>query len=164
MFHLKIATKDDKDISIKFIMEARKILFPMLDHSTLPKDLANFEQSYIESDNGCWINYYDEDKLIATIAFVEFDFRFKDLDLDVNKRTVEVLKLYVDPLYRRQGIATLLFNELKKIAKERSIQILYLHTHDFLTGAQKLWEKCGFKVIKKDDSNWATVHMVLELA
>lgn len=163
MFHLKIATKDDASISINFIMQARKILFPTIDHSVLPYDLANFNQCYIESENGCWINYYDDNKLIATIAFVEFDFRFKYLGLDPNKRTVEVLKLYVDPSYRRQGIASLLFSELKKIAQKRGIQILYLHTHDFLIGAQKLWEKCGFKVIKKDDSIWATVHMLQEI-
>ena len=86
------------------------------------------------------------------------------LQLDPNKRTVEVVKLFVEPTQRRAGIATRLFATIKAKALEEGIDQLYLHTHPFLPGAISFWERLGFSLLHIDDDPvWHTTHMKLSL-
>lgn len=88
-----------------------------------------------------------------------YDWRFCNLDL-AHDRVSEVVKLYVDPVYRRSGVASCLFDRLKQSAETKGIGSLYLHTHPFLTGARDFWEKQGFVLLKEDrDSPFQTIHM-----
>ena len=101
----------------------------------------------------------NEGKTIATIGYVPYDHRFPLLNYK-GKKTVEVVRLYVLPAYRRCGLAAKLFEALKQRAVKEGVELLYLHTHPILPGALGFWDKRGFRVVDvEDDEVWQTTHM-----
>lgn len=110
------------------MLYTRQLLFPEIYHGQVPKDLQNFEQYYVHDPLGCFITVKDQNRIIGTIAYRAYDHRF---DLNLPSNTVEVVKLFVLPEYRRKGIATQLCNMLFSHAQKNEITILYLHTHPF---------------------------------
>lgn len=147
---------------LPYVMEFRRQLYPLLDPLIVPKDLVNFEQNYLHSLTGAFLQARTaEGKLIGVIGMMPFDYRFPHLDID-EKTTVEVARLFVNPEYRRTGIATQLFRELVKTARQKNIKRLYLHTHPFLQGAYDYWLKQGFKLLKSCyEGTYPTLHMEL---
>jgi GNAT superfamily N-acetyltransferase len=154
--------EEDIDIVLPYVIEFRKQLFPMLDTDKIPKDLLAFSAVYLESEAGAFLQAKDHHgNLIGVVGMSAYDYRFPHLDID-RRKTVEVARLFVDPIYRRSGLGTALFKGLVAVAKEKSIERLYLHTHPFLTGAYEFWGKQGF--LLKDycnESNFPTIHMEL---
>lgn len=74
--------------------------------------------------------------------------------------TVEVVRLYVLPQYRRECLGGKLFEEMRARAQEQGVRRLYLHTHPFLPGAVEFWETRGFGVVRVEkDDVWKTTHM-----
>jgi ribosomal protein S18 acetylase RimI-like enzyme len=142
---------------IKFSLETRQLLFPELYQSNIPKDIENFEQYYIDHPLGCFIVVKDQAKIIGTIAYRAYDGRF---DVDVAQGAVEIVKLFVLPEYRRQGIATQLCQLLFEHAKQQGIETLYLHTHPFLPAAEQFWMLQGFDVIKRE---WLTTYDIIHM-
>lgn len=49
------------------------------------------------------------------------------------------------PDYRRQGIATKLFNRIEEIAKENNCELIYFTSEVERTGAHKFYETMGYK-------------------
>lgn len=147
---------------LPYVMEFRRQLYPLLDPLIVPKDLVNFEQNYLHAPTGAFLQARTADnKLIGVIGMMPFDYRFPHLDID-EKTTVEVARLFVNPEYRRTGIATRLFQELLKTAQQKNIKRLYLHTHPFLQGAYDYWLKQGFKLLKSCyEGTYPTLHMEL---
>lgn len=147
---------------LPYVMEFRRQLYPLLDPLIVPKDLVNFEQNYLHSPTGAFLQARTTDgKLIGVIGMMPFDYRFPHLDID-EQTTVEVARLFVNPEYRRTGIATQLFKELVKTAQQKNINRLYLHTHPFLQGAYDYWLKQGFKLLKSCyEGTYPTLHMEL---
>ncbi|MFU8926089.1 GNAT family N-acetyltransferase [Acinetobacter puyangensis] len=165
-FDVKILSDDDFEEFpeiINCVMASRQQLFPMLDHRQLPEDLLYFDDTFISTKSGCFIRIRSQKALVAVAGFKAYDFRFQHLNIQPNA-TVELVKLYVNPRYRRMGIAQYLVNELKTIARQRKINNLYLHTHPFLPGAQAFWLRQRFKLIHQDtDPIWRTLHMLYPL-
>jgi GNAT superfamily N-acetyltransferase len=60
------------------------------------------------------------------------------------KKPVEITRLYVDPEYRKLGLATQLVRQLKLHATENHADALYLHTNSFLSGGLDFLEYQGF--------------------
>ncbi|GLH31653.1 N-acetyltransferase [Pseudomonas sp. BR1R-5] len=150
--------RDAIDEVVAFVDSARRELFPMLAHSPLPKDLAHFEATYLDGD-GHFLEARDRGTLIAVIGYLPYDHRFHQLDYH-GKRVVEIVRLFVLPEYRRNGLAAALFQALREHAVEAGVECLYLHTHPFLAGAIRFWERQGFTVINvEDDPVWRTTHM-----
>lgn len=147
---------------LPYVMEFRRQLYPLLDPLIVPKDLVNFEQNYIHAPTGAFLQARTADNtLIGVIGMMPFDYRFPHLDID-EKTTVEVARLFVNPEYRRTGIATRLFQELLKTAQQKNIKRLYLHTHPFLQGAYDYWLKQEFKLLKSCyEGTYPTLHMEL---
>lgn len=162
---------NEQDINtvVAYVVAFRKKLYPKVDHNNLPKELVNFKQTYIINPLGIWFSVFLEDthELVGTISCHEYDYRYNNLFyLDRSTKTSEVGKLYIDPLIRRQGIATRLFNALKDQAKKQGIKCFYLHTHHHLPGAREFWLKTGFKIQKEmtlEDDGQDIIHMTLEL-
>ncbi|WP_341831749.1 GNAT family N-acetyltransferase [Sphingobacterium thalpophilum] len=154
--------EEDIDVVLPYVIEFRKQLFPMLDSNKLPKDLLAFSAVYLEAEAAEFLQAKDHrGNLIGVVGMSAYDYRFPHLDID-RRKTVEVARLFVDPSYRRSGLGTALFKSLVAVAKEKSIERLYLHTHPFLTGAYEFWGKQGFQL--KDycnESNFPTIHMEL---
>lgn len=78
---------------------------------------------------------------------------------------VEVLRLFVLPEYRRHGLAATLFEALRDHAVASGVHFMYLHTHPFLPGAIRFWEKQDFDIISVDEEDevWRTHHMQMML-
>ncbi|WP_122709398.1 GNAT family N-acetyltransferase [Pseudomonas viridiflava] len=145
--------------TIDFAMRARAEVFPMLDAAVLPADLAAFEQVYLNGDRGKFLTARHDGKIIAAVGYLPFDHRFPQLDY-VGRDTVEIVRLYVMPQFRGDGLASRLCEALWAHAEAGGIEVLYLHTHPFLPGAIRFWEKHGFSVTDiETDPVWNTTHM-----
>ncbi|MFC1397905.1 GNAT family N-acetyltransferase [Acinetobacter lactucae] len=157
MFYYQLVEKSDHDSAIEFALYTRQLLFPEIYHGQVPKDLQNFEQYYVQDPLGCFITVKDQNRMIGTIAYRAYDHRF---DLNLPSNTIEVVKLFVLPEYRRKGIATKLCDMLFSYAKNNGITRLYLHTHPFLPAAEEFWTLQGFDVIKREwIDTYDTIHM-----
>lgn len=149
---------------IAYVLQCRELLFPMLVASPLPADLVQFKQFYIEEKQGAFlVARTSEGELMGTIGMRAYDHRFKTLDYGQQK-VVEVTRLFVAPDYRKRGLGAALFSALRKEAKKRNVDSMYLHTHPFLLGAQQFWEKQGFGLLSETvESDFITLHMNLTL-
>jgi GNAT superfamily N-acetyltransferase len=76
-----------------------------------------------------------------------------------SEKTVEVVRLFVAPECRGQGLAQRLIDVMKVEADVDGVEVLYLHTQPFLTGAEALWRKMGWTLISRDTDSWESIHM-----
>ena len=145
---------------LDYVINFRNELFPKLDLQALPKDLEDFRAVYMESKTGAFLQARNgEGQLIGVIGMMPYDYRFSHLHMSLHT-TVEVARLFVDPNYRRTGLATRLFKKLQVIAREREIDRSYLHTHPFLAGAYEFWQKQGFGLLTFcSEKGFPTLHM-----
>ena len=142
-----------------FVLDARAHIFPMLDGSPLPPDLARFAAHYLAPAGGRFLLARAGERIVAAIGYLAYDHRFAQLDYR-QEHTVEVVRLFVDPDWRRGGLAGRLFQALKTLAREQGVERLYLHTHPFLPGAIEFWQRQGFVIVDvEDDPLWRTTHM-----
>lgn len=145
--------------TIDFVMAARAEIFPMLDASVVPADLADFEQVYLDAEDGRFLIACCEGEIIAAIGYLPYDHRFAQLNY-AGRRTVEIVRLFVSHEFRGAGLAGRLYEALKVQADASGVEVLYLHTHPFLPGAIRFWEKQGFVTVDvEDDPVWQTTHM-----
>ncbi|TBU82125.1 GNAT family N-acetyltransferase [Pseudomonas daroniae] len=158
---IHIARVQASDIAelVDFVMAARAEIFPMLDATVLPADLQYFEQVYLNGEDGCFWLARCDDEIVAAVGYLPYDHRFPQLDY-AGRRTVEIVRLFVAPQFRRFGLARALYARLHEHAADAGVQVLYLHTHPFLPGAIRFWEKQGFAVVDVEaDPLWQTTHM-----
>jgi len=150
------------DEVIAFVRKTREELFPMLEKDHLPADLLDFKAAYLDDEVGAFLTARDADqRIVGAIGMLRYDGRFPFLALP-QTGTVEIVRLYVEPTYRRLGLAARLFDTLTQLAAERAIQTCYLHTHPFLPGAVEFWKHCGFRVIaERKHGEFDTIHMFL---
>jgi ribosomal protein S18 acetylase RimI-like enzyme len=60
------------------------------------------------------------------------------------RHRAEVCKVMVLPTHRRRGIAARLMGELERLARERSIRLLFLDTSEGPGGARSFYETLGY--------------------
>jgi GNAT superfamily N-acetyltransferase len=130
------------DEYITFINDARSQMFP-------GRSLAPDNASLL-GDGSCFFEARDGKELVAAIGFVPYNHRFPQFKYH-DVRTVEVVRLYVEPRYRRCGLATALFEALYAKAKEQGVGRFYMHTHPFLPGAIGFWQKHGFEIVEEEE-------------
>ncbi|CAI9429754.1 Acetyltransferase (GNAT) family [Candidatus Ornithobacterium hominis] len=148
--------------TVEYVKSVRKTLFPMLNHEHIPADLQDFESTYIKNPKGIFLQAKLGNQLIGTAGMMEFNYRFPLLDIPDN--AVEVTRLFVEPEFRKMGIATNLINRLKLHAIKKGIDYLYLHTHHFLPGATDFWSKQNFTFIEVTiENNVETLHFGYEM-
>jgi len=154
-----------------FILQAYNKLFgKFIDNLEAgPADLRSFDKTYMVP-NGRFITLRDQGEIIGMIGYRPFDRRFKIDGITrkelafPSKTTVEILRLFVAETHRYKGLASRLVEELVARAKVDEVDVMYLHTHAFLTGARNLWEKNGWEVVVIDsDEPWNTIHMVRDV-
>ncbi|MHA6195615.1 GNAT family N-acetyltransferase [Pseudomonas wadenswilerensis] len=160
-----IEVPGERDIAcvVDFVLQARARIFPMLADAPMPADLADFAAHYQVPGAGRFLTARDAGRIVAAIGYLRYDHRFPQLDYH-GRRVVEVVRLFVEPEYRRGGLGRRMYEVLKEMAREEGIEVLYLHTHPFLPGAVEFWQRQGFVVLEvEDDPVWRTTHMDLEL-
>lgn len=152
-----VTTADIPEV-LAFVLEARAELFPKLDATGMPADLAHFEAIYVQGD-GQFLVACDQGQIVAAIGYLPYDGRFPQLNYQ-GEKTVEVVRLFVLPAFRRLGLARALYLALEAQAKADRVAVMYLHTHPFLPGAIDFWLRQGFEVVDVDaDPVWRTTHM-----
>ncbi|OHF02947.1 acetyltransferase [Colletotrichum orchidophilum] len=162
------ATVDEIPKILELTQKSRADMFPHLDEQWRAKkaeqDLATFKETFFNHPEGAFLIARSNDEIIATIGYQPYDHRFPELTVRPDN-VVEVVRLYVLPAWRRGGLASRLVSALEKTAREAGIKQLYLHTHPFLPGAIKFWERQGFVVltVDLDDPVWQTTHMSRDL-
>ena len=132
---------------------------PHPDHST-------FKSTYSHPNGRLLVASTPTKEIAGIIAYRKYDGRFKqpELAFDATAKVVEVVRLFVEPELRGQGIATSLIKALVERAREDEVDVMYLHTHPFLPGAQYLWEKEGWQVVvREEEEPWFTIHMRRDL-
>lgn len=153
----------DIEAVVAFVLEARAQIFPMLAGSPVPADLADFAGTYLPPADGRFLLARDGERIVGVIGYLPYDHRFPQLDYR-GRRVVEVVRLFIDPAYRRGGLAGRLYEALKDEAREQGVEVLYLHTHAFLPGAVPFWQRQGFAIVDvEDDPVWQTTHMELRV-
>jgi len=86
-------------------------------------------------------NRYDEhDTLFATLDTALFP---------TDGRFCEVFQLWVNPKYRRRGLATRLKQQLELAARERGIKLIYTHTAAKNQHVINLNQKLGYREIRR---------------
>ncbi|MBJ9985677.1 GNAT family N-acetyltransferase [Acinetobacter sp. S40] len=147
----------DVSQATQFAIYTRQLLFPEVYQSTLPHDLTHFSATYLNDPHGACLVVKDKYKIIGMVAYRSYNHRFQ-LDLPLN--SVEVVKLFIQPEYRRQGLASQLCHALFEHAQQQNIWHFYLHTHPFLPAAEYFWQKQGFQVIHREWlAHYDTIHM-----
>ncbi|MDR0277489.1 MAG: GNAT family N-acetyltransferase [Paucimonas sp.] len=158
---VRIEVPGERDIAavVDFVMQARARIFPMLADAPMPADLADFAGHYLMPGAGRFLIAREGGRIVAAIGYLHYDHRFAQLDYR-GRRVVEVVRLFVEPEYRRGGLGRRLYEALQDMAREDGVEVLYLHTHPFLPGAIAFWERLGFVVVDvEDDPVWRTTHM-----
>lgn len=158
--HIGTVPKNRVREVVEYIMNFRKDLFPMIDHTKLPPDLAEFEVCYLEDCQSEFLIATDPGgRIVGTIGMRGYDDRFASLSYNL-AATNEVLKLYVEPHLRRQRLGARMVEALKQAARKKAIKTLYLHTHPFLTGAFDFWCRQDFRLVYQEQSaHFETIHM-----
>lgn len=143
---------------LDFVLQARAELFPKLSAAGMPDDLAQFEATYLKGD-GRFLIARNDDQIVAAIGYLPYDQRFPQLDYQ-GRKTVEVVRLFVLPAFRRFGLAGQLYRAVEALAQADGVEVMYLHTHPFLPGAIDFWVRQGFDVVDVEaDPVWQTTHM-----
>lgn len=157
--HIVSAQASDVPELVDFVMAARAQIFPMLDATVLPVDLQHFERVYLSGEDGYFWLARCDGEIVAAIGYLPYDHRFAQLDY-AGRRTVEIVRLFVAPPFRRFGLAKALYERLREHAAAAGVKVLYLHTHPFLPGAIRFWERQDFAVVDVEaDPLWQTTHM-----
>lgn len=160
------ATSDQIPAIVDFIIKAREDMFPFLDKSLNDQlathELSNFHKTYLDNPQGAFIIAQVSGRVIGSIGYRAYDGRFSHFCLEPDlDQVVEIVRLYVQPQFRRAGLASKLFATLLESAQRRGLKQLYLHTHPFLPSASGFWKCQGFSVIIEDDDPiWQTIHMI----
>ncbi|MBV4480646.1 GNAT family N-acetyltransferase [Pseudomonas khavaziana] len=155
---IQVATPADLPEVLSFALQARDELFPKLSATGIPDDLAQFEAIYLQGD-GQFLIARAEGQIVAAVGYLPYDGRFAQLNYQGCK-TVEVVRLYVHPAFRRCGLAGELYRSLEALARADGVEVVYLHTHPFLPGAIDFWIRQGFEVVDVEaDPVWQTTHM-----
>ncbi|WP_165452579.1 GNAT family N-acetyltransferase [Paenibacillus thalictri] len=149
-----------------FVMDIVREVFPMLDPNELPPDMARFQEVYYKAKDAAFLAAFDRDGTIAaTAAFLPYDDRIPEIKgMYTARPTAELVKCYVNPQLRRQGVGTAMVRQLLPLARAKGYETMYLHTHRFLPGAVGFWEAQGFELRLEPHDNWQTVHMDCRLA
>lgn len=142
-----------------FLTDARRQMFAGREVDETPADLRSFLACYT-GEAGLMLGAHAKGQLIASIGFRAYDGRFPRLNAHLPQTgVVEVVRLFVLPAWRRQGVAHALVQALSEEAQARQVQALYLHTQGFLSGAEAFWLEQGFTLLEQEtDPEWQTIH------
>ena len=103
-------------------------------------DLKIIPEFYQKQNGNLWIAVDDDDKVIGTIALVDF-----------GNASVALRKMFVHKDWRgkEKGVAQQLLNMVFYWCKERGVKNIYLGTIERLHAARRFYQKNGFVQVPK---------------
>ncbi len=101
---------------------------------------------------GCIFLVMDDDKVIGTAGL------WKE-----NDEEYELIKMFVYPAYRGQGISKLLLDRCLETAREKNAKKVFLYSNSQLQTALKLYTQYGFKHVEVTDAPFVTADVKMEL-
>ncbi len=153
-------------------LPARDLAFTMIAeiyrrdiHPAWDGDLINFTAVYLETPGNTFLSAANRGQISGILAVRRYDRRIQALPGAYDSAaTAELARCFVVEHSRRQGIASLLFQEAERFCKASGFTTLYLHTHLFLPGALEFWTAMGFQVRLSANDPLQTVHLEKRLA
>lgn len=150
----------DKAREVKhFVLSMMSGLYPKGAYHENPPDLALFEEVYVRPGNArFFIAEQADGAVIGTAAVRPYDRRFPEVEAALGSGPVcEIVKVYVRPDFRRQGVGGRLYRTAESFAREAGYAESYLHTSLYLPGGYPFWRSCGY--VERYWESEDTVHM-----
>lgn len=144
---IRYLTKKDEDKSKKLIINGLKEYFDKYDENLNP-DLKNLFKTYTNNNNLLIIGLYKEE-LISTAGLKE-----------ENKNIARIVRMSVKKEFRQKGIASLMIDELEKIAKNKGYKKIVLETTKSWKKVINFYKKNNYIEYEKEDSN---IHFIKKI-
>ena len=116
-------------------------------------DIADVERHYMQ--DGCFWCLFENEILIGTVAV---------RIIDVEKKIVELKRMFVLPEYQGQGYGKLLLKHVIDCAREQRFSKICLDTRKQFSAAHHLYRSAGFvETDKYNDNEKAELYFELDL-
>jgi len=145
-YRIREADIDRLDSIRQFVSIVMSSLYPKGAYQENPHDLVFFEQVYVQPAHaGFFIAERSDGELLGTAAVRPYDRRFPELESAMDAGAAcEMVKFYIHPDGRRQGIGSRLYERAERFAREAGYDVSYLHTSLYLPGGYPFWRSCGY--------------------
>ena len=104
----------------------------------LREEIDRIPVYYGERDGGFWVAVKDE-KVVGIFGLER-----------ASKEAMELRRMYVDPLARRQGIARRMLQFAENECRRRSVKRLELSTAEMQHAAIALYKNAGFRLVRRE--------------
>ncbi|WP_066186560.1 GNAT family N-acetyltransferase [Gracilibacillus timonensis] len=160
MLEIREVQPDDIKAVSTFIQRTMEEVYPFPLTDASKRDLVEIETLFLTPSNTAMIAAFSDQEVVGTIAIRPYDGRITALDSRYDdENTCEIIKCYVKPDRRQQGIGSLLFQQALTFCRQSHYSIMYLHTHRFLPGGLTFWKKKGFALVLAEEGELETVHL-----
>ena len=102
--------------------------------SNILKEIFRSNPCKVELDYDIFYVAEEKENIIGTIALKK-----------VHSYQGRLKRMYVNKKHRRRGLAKKLYNKIMSYCKNNNIKTIYLTTYSQMRGAQRFYQKQGFK-------------------
>ena len=131
----KIADNSDSEILVQFIREFHEIEHLPCDDNTIRRVLAKLLHD--DSLGRVWLIQLDSKSIGYIVLVFGYSLEFLGRDAFIDE-------LYIQEIYRGQGIGTRALQFVQEVSPSLEIQALHLEVDPINTAAQGLYRKMGF--------------------
>jgi ribosomal protein S18 acetylase RimI-like enzyme len=168
MFEIREATSSDIEFltvaDLKTGTEEDGVTIPaeMQDKHAFRNHLAKMGAFVLDENKGAWVGVTREDDQRAGMILCRFRNRltesfddstiFDELDAAIfpkDGRFCEIFQLWVEPMYRRNGLALQLKGHLEAEALRRGVKMIYTHTRGSNLHVLELNRRLGYTEVRR---------------
>lgn len=145
---IREAKIEDKKELIELLMQAQELHCknrPDIFKKVTKKEVESEVIEVLESKERKMIVAVNDKEMACGLVI----FRIKEVENHINLKNAKILyvgKIVVDKKCQRQGVGTLLMQEINKVAKELNCNRIELSCWSFNKKAIEFYESCGMKV------------------
>jgi GNAT superfamily N-acetyltransferase len=116
-------------------------------------EVLNDPEGKVIAGGGCIFLAMDDERVIGTAGLAK-----------EHEGAYELIKMFVDPSYRGQGISKKLLDRCLKEARKLKAEKIFLYSNSQLLTALKLYENYGFRHVDASNSPLLTADVKMELS
>lgn len=147
---IRLAKIDDLDKIMKIIKEIQKEMKEEKNPQWNEEDdYPSRDKFTTDIENDSLYIYEDKDMIKGLIAIIKDNGEYDELLETTNKPAFILHRLAIKKEYRKEGIATILFNYAEELAKKNNTKLLKADTEEHNTKMNNLFTKLGY--IKKGE-------------